>query len=123
MPQNYDPRWVEAFKMISDGVFGDTEYFEDMVASVNDIPARGNDWFLLANDFASYMDAQARVIAAVFVFASAKVKLEVSQGHHETQAWARPDSRSSLYQLVAAHTCGTSSPHSPVMAWCCYHKA
>ncbi len=58
--QNYDPRWKEAFKMISDGVFGDTEYFEDMVASVNDIPARGNDWFLLANDFASYMDAQAR---------------------------------------------------------------
>ena len=58
--QDYDPRWVEAFKMISDGVFGDTEYFEDLVASVNDIPARGNDWFLLANDFASYMDAQAR---------------------------------------------------------------
>ena len=46
--------------MISDGVFGDAEYFEDLVASVNDIPERGNDWFLLANDFASYMDAQVR---------------------------------------------------------------
>ena len=71
LPQDYDPRWVEAFKMISDGVFGDTEYFEDMVASVNDIPERGNDWFLLANDFASYMDAQARISAAMNVFASA----------------------------------------------------
>ena len=44
--------------MISDGVFGDADYFEDLVASVNDVPKRGNDWFLLANDFASYMDAQ-----------------------------------------------------------------
>lgn len=56
--QDYDPRWVAAFKMISDGVFGDVEYFEDLVASVNQIPERGNDWFLLANDFATYMDAQ-----------------------------------------------------------------
>ena len=46
--------------MITDGVFGNVEYFEDLVASVNQIPKRGNDWFLLANDFATYMDAQVR---------------------------------------------------------------
>lgn len=61
MAQDYDPRWVAAFKMISDGVFGDVDYFEDLVASVNQIPERGNDWFLLANDFATYMDAQVRL--------------------------------------------------------------
>lgn len=44
--------------MISDGVFGEVEYFSDLVASVNQVPERGNDWFLLANDFATYMDAQ-----------------------------------------------------------------
>lgn len=51
---------MAAFKMITDGVFGNVEYFEDLVASVNQIPERGNDWFLLANDFATYMDAQVR---------------------------------------------------------------
>lgn len=56
--QDYDPRWVEAFDMIRDGVFGDAEYFKDLVDSVNDVPKSGNDWFLVANDFSSYMDAQ-----------------------------------------------------------------
>jgi starch phosphorylase len=59
--KDYDPRWVEAFDMIRDGVFGNVEYFKDLVDSVNDIPNSGNDWFLVANDFASYMDAQDRV--------------------------------------------------------------
>ena len=55
--KDYDPRWLDAFSAIRDGVFGDAEYFEDLVDSVNDM-TKGNDWFLVANDFASYMDAQ-----------------------------------------------------------------
>jgi starch phosphorylase len=58
--KDYDPRWTAAFKMITDGVFGDVEYFADLVASVNDM-TKGNDWFLVANDFASYMDAQEKI--------------------------------------------------------------
>jgi hypothetical protein len=38
---------VEAFDMIRDGVFGNVEYFKDLVDSVNDIPNSGNDWFLV----------------------------------------------------------------------------
>ena len=54
---DYDPRWNAAFDAVREGVFGDAEYFEDLVDSVNDM-SKGNDWFLVANDFASYMDAQ-----------------------------------------------------------------
>jgi glycogen phosphorylase len=57
MMQDYDPRWTEALKMVKSGEFGDPEYFADLVDSVNDM-TKGNDWFLLANDFASYMQAQ-----------------------------------------------------------------
>ena len=46
--KDYDPRWTQALKLVTDGVFGDADYFEDLVASVNDM-TRGNDWFLLAN--------------------------------------------------------------------------
>lgn len=60
--KDYDPRWNKALQMVKDGVFGDKDYFEDLVASVTDMN-RGNDWFLLANDFASYMDAQDRADA------------------------------------------------------------
>lgn len=45
--------------MIREGVFGEVEYFKDLVDSVNDVPKSGNDWFLVANDFASYMAVQA----------------------------------------------------------------
>lgn len=55
--KDYDPRWVAAFDAIRDGEFGNAEYFEDLVDSVNDM-TKGNDWFLVANDFATYMDAQ-----------------------------------------------------------------
>lgn len=34
-------------------------FAQDLVDSVNDM-SKGNDWFLVANDFASYMDAQVR---------------------------------------------------------------
>ncbi len=33
---------------------------QDLADSVNDM-TKGNDWFLVANDFASYMDAQEEV--------------------------------------------------------------
>lgn len=33
--------------MIRDGVFGNVDYFKDLVDSVNDIPNSGNDWFLV----------------------------------------------------------------------------
>lgn len=58
--KEYDSRWTAALKMIKDGAFGDAHYFADLVDSVNDM-TKGNDWFLLANDFASYMDAQDEV--------------------------------------------------------------
>jgi starch phosphorylase len=60
--KDYDPRWTAALKMVKDGAFGDGDYFADLVDSVNDM-TKGNDWFLLANDFASYMDAQDEVDA------------------------------------------------------------
>lgn len=55
--KDYDPRWNAAFDAIRQGVFGDADYFADLVDSVNDM-TKGNDWFLVANDFATYMDAQ-----------------------------------------------------------------
>ena len=45
---------------ITDGTFGEAEYFQGLVDNVNDM-SKSNDWFLLANDFASYMDAQKEV--------------------------------------------------------------
>ncbi len=45
---------------ITDGTFGDAEYFQDLVDNVNDM-TKSNDWFLVANDFASYMEAQKEV--------------------------------------------------------------
>ena len=45
---------------ITDGTFGNAEYFQDLVDNVNDM-TKSNDWFLVANDFASYMDAQKEV--------------------------------------------------------------
>jgi starch phosphorylase len=60
--KDYDPRWTEALDMLKSGAFGRPDYFDDLVASVNDMN-RGNDWFLLANDFASYMAAQEEVDA------------------------------------------------------------
>ncbi|KAG1660964.1 hypothetical protein FOA52_005589 [Chlamydomonas sp. UWO 241] len=56
----YDPRWTEIMKDIEGGMFGDKEYFKPMVDSVNNMDV-GNDWFLVANDFAAYLDAQEAV--------------------------------------------------------------
>jgi starch phosphorylase len=55
-----DPRWDELMADIEGGMFGDKEYFKPLVDSVNNMNV-GNDWFLLANDFASYLEAQEKV--------------------------------------------------------------
>eukprot|EP01025_Chloroclados_australasicus_P057892 TRINITY_DN723_c0_g1_i1.p1 TRINITY_DN723_c0_g1~~TRINITY_DN723_c0_g1_i1.p1 ORF type:complete len:919 (-),score=118.15 TRINITY_DN723_c0_g1_i1:357-2993(-) len=55
-----DPRWQELMQDILDGKFGDKKFFKPLVQSVDDMNV-GNDWFLLANDFASYLQAQEEV--------------------------------------------------------------
>ncbi|KAG2490821.1 hypothetical protein HYH03_010742 [Edaphochlamys debaryana] len=55
-----DPRWDEIMKDIEGGMFGDKDYFKPLVDSVNNMKV-GNDWFLVANDFAAYLDAQEEV--------------------------------------------------------------
>lgn len=45
---------------IEGGMFGDKEYFKPLVDSINNMNV-GNDWFLVANDFASYLEAQEEV--------------------------------------------------------------
>ncbi|KXZ54777.1 hypothetical protein GPECTOR_4g847 [Gonium pectorale] len=55
-----DPRWDELMRDIENGMFGDKDYFKPLVDSVNNMKV-GNDWFLLANDFAAYLDAQEEV--------------------------------------------------------------
>lgn len=55
-----DPRFAEVLGDIENGMFGDKEYFKPMVDGVLNMDV-GNDWFLVANDFASYLDAQAEV--------------------------------------------------------------
>jgi starch phosphorylase len=45
---------------IEGGMFGDKEYFKPLVDSISNMKV-GNDWFLVANDFASYLEAQEEV--------------------------------------------------------------
>lgn len=47
-------------KDIETGMFGDKEYFKPLVDSISNMKV-GNDWFLVANDFASYLQAQKKV--------------------------------------------------------------
>lgn len=54
---NHACRWDELMADIEGGMFGDKEYFKPLVDSVHNMKV-GNDWFLLANDFAGYLDAQ-----------------------------------------------------------------
>eukprot|EP00877_Chromochloris_zofingiensis_P003336 jgi/Chrzof1/13002/Cz07g16020.t1 len=60
--KNYktDPRFDEIMKDIETGMFGDKEYFKPLVDSISNMKV-GNDWFLVANDFASYLQAQKKV--------------------------------------------------------------
>jgi starch phosphorylase len=54
------PRFDELMADIEGGMFGDKEYFKPLVDSISNMKV-GNDWFLVANDFASYLEAQAEV--------------------------------------------------------------
>ena len=53
-------RFDEIMADIEGGMFGDKEYFKPLVDSISNMKV-GNDWFLVANDFASYLEAQAEV--------------------------------------------------------------
>eukprot|EP00878_Enallax_costatus_P000865 GHUV01000991.1.p1 GENE.GHUV01000991.1~~GHUV01000991.1.p1 ORF type:complete len:874 (+),score=316.12 GHUV01000991.1:204-2825(+) len=55
-----DKRFDEIMRDIENGMFGDKEYFKPLVDSISNMKV-GNDWFLVANDFASYLDAQEEV--------------------------------------------------------------
>lgn len=55
-----DPRLAEVVQMLRDGVFG--EFLE--VSQLLDSFLNSNDYYLLTADWASYLDAQARVDAA-----------------------------------------------------------
>lgn len=57
-----DPRWDELMADIEGGMFGDKEYFKPLVDGIHNMKV-GNDWFLLANDFADYLRAQEEVDA------------------------------------------------------------
>jgi hypothetical protein len=52
-----DPRFAEVMGDIEGGMFGDEDYFQPLVDGVYNMDV-GKDWFLVANDFASYLDAQ-----------------------------------------------------------------
>ena len=56
--KDYDPRFLAALADIQAGVYGDAAYLQELVDNVSDM-TKGNDWFLVANDFAAYLDAQA----------------------------------------------------------------
>lgn len=53
-----DPRFDYVLDMIRNGAFGDKDYFRVVADDIGNMKV-GNDWFLVANDFASYLDAQA----------------------------------------------------------------
>lgn len=53
-------RFDEIMSDIEGGMFGDKEYFKPLVDSISNMKV-GNDWFLVANDFASYLEAQEEV--------------------------------------------------------------
>ena len=57
-----DPRYDYVLDMIRDGTFdiesGDKEYFKVVADDIGNMKV-GNDWFLVAADFASYLDSQA----------------------------------------------------------------
>eukprot|EP00210_Caulerpa_lentillifera_P006067 g5797.t1 len=55
-----DERWDKIIEAIRQGEFGDAKFFKPLMDNIDDMNI-GNDWFLLANDFASYLKAQEEV--------------------------------------------------------------
>ena len=54
----YDADFLAACKAVKAGEFGDAEYLAEIIDNVTDM-TKGNDWFLVANDYAGYAAAQA----------------------------------------------------------------
>ena len=52
-----DPQFQHAVNLIQNGHFGWADYFSPLIESITG----SRDWYLLANDFESYLDAQERV--------------------------------------------------------------
>lgn len=50
-----DPRFDAVCESILAGNYGDKEYYTRLVDTVYNMK-KGNDWFLVANDFADYLD-------------------------------------------------------------------
>jgi len=59
-PRQIDPELQGVLKCIDDGTFGEPEQFEPMLAPLR----RGDDFYCVAHDFRSYMDAMAQVDAS-----------------------------------------------------------
>lgn len=62
-----DSRFEHVASLIRKGVFGWADFFEPLVDSVT----TGADYYLLANDFPSYIDAQVIITVAPLGFAGA----------------------------------------------------
>ena len=54
-----DPRYERVTSLIRNGEFGWEDYFAPMVDSIT----HGSDYYLLANDFPSYIDAQVPILS------------------------------------------------------------
>lgn len=57
-----DPRFEKVTDLIRHGTFGWGDFFEPLVSSITS----GTDYYLLANDFPSYIDAQASIPLQLF---------------------------------------------------------
>ena len=55
---DYDPAFLAACAAVKAGEFGDAAYLDEIIDNVTDM-TKGNDWFLVANDYAGYAAAQA----------------------------------------------------------------
>ena len=56
-PSAIDERLYDVLKAISSGMFGAADWFNKFIGQF----WGGNDYYLVANDFSSYLDAQSRV--------------------------------------------------------------
>lgn len=51
-----DPRFLHVVELVRKGTFGWEDFFEPLMESIT----TGGDFYLLANDFPSYIDVQVR---------------------------------------------------------------
>jgi hypothetical protein len=93
--------------MIRDGVFGNVEYFKDLVDSVNDVPNSGNDWFLVRH----YL--QLRLMLAAVFEASAAPNSQVAFAKHQIHLCRSPTTLPATWtpRCVAPHYCNPLQRH------------